>query len=285
LYNRKQYVHYNGVDSDYKPITCGVPQGSILGPLLFILYINDIVNYSDILKFILFADDTNVFHSHKQMSELVKSVNYELEKLSEWFRSNKLSLNVQKTNYIIFTNKKIPEDDQLTLDGRKLERVVSTKFLGVVIDERLNWAEHVNYISIKISKSLGVLGRVKHILSSSSLLMLYHTMIFPYLNYCNIIWGCAKPTVINKLTVLQKRAVRLVTRSSYRTSTGPLFSKLRLLKLVDIHKLQTVLFMFKFKQHLLPVSCMHYFTVNTNRSYVTRNTSYFNLFKISYMYS
>ena len=113
---------------------CGVPQGSILGPLLFLLYINDIAKCSDILNFILFADDTNLFYSNKELRKLVLIVNWELSKLSDWFKANKLSLNAIKSNFIIFGGKRFPNDFpniNLTLDGNKLERATCSKFLGV----------------------------------------------------------------------------------------------------------------------------------------------------------
>ena len=138
----------------------------------------------------------------------------------------------------------------LEIDGNAIERVKSVKFLGVFIDERLNWSEHINYVSLNISKTLGILYRVKNILPNNVLLMLYNSMIYPYLTYCNIAWGCAKPTVLQKLILLQKRALRFITRSSYCSSTKPLFFRLGLLRLEDIHRLQIAIFMLKFKYKL-----------------------------------
>ncbi len=164
LSNRKQYVYFNNVSSSLKNITCGVPQGSVLGPLLFIIYINDIVNCSNLLYFILFADDTNIFYSCKSHNDLMKIVNEELLKLSEWFRANKLSLNVKKTNYIIFGNRSKACFDlnfHITIDNICLERVINTKFLGVFVDEDLNWKYHISQISLKISRNIGVLNKIK----------------------------------------------------------------------------------------------------------------------------
>jgi len=155
LHCRKQYVLLNGQSSTMSSVVCGVPQGSILGPLLFILYINDIVNCSDILHFILFADDTNLFYSHKDLAELFLIVNWELSKLSEWFRANKLSLNAIKSNFILFGHKRMPQncaDVNLFLDGNRLERVTSTKFLGVFLDEKLKWTQHLNHVAIKLAR-------------------------------------------------------------------------------------------------------------------------------------
>jgi hypothetical protein len=261
-----------------RQICCGVPQGSILGPLLFILYINDIIHCSDILKFILFADDTNLFFSDKDIYVLEFKVNNELLQLSEWFRANKLSLNVAKTNFIIFGNKQFPKNFTkltLVLDGNILERTAFVKFLGVYLDEKVKWTQHLNHISSKVSRGLGIIGRLRKILSSDTLKILYFSLIYPYLSYCNIIWGGAYATALYKLEVLQNRAVRLITSSPYRTSSGPLYKQLNLLKIADIHKFQIIQFMYKLKHTLVPVSCLHYCNVTIPNSYNMRNVHYF----------
>jgi hypothetical protein len=278
LYNRKQCVSLNGVMSDFKSVIYGVPQGSILGPLLFILYINDIANCSVRLMFILFADDTNLFFSCKDLAHLFHNVNTELEKLSVWFRANKLSLNVKKTNYILFGLKHMPAGVtyNVSIDGQAVERVEYTKFLGVFIDEKLNWKKHIEHIASKISKGIGAMGRVRNIVPNKALLMLYYALVYPYLTYCNIVWGSACISSLTKLVSLQNRAIRLITRSPFRSSCNPLFASLKLLKLIDIVKFQTAQFMFKVKYHLLPPSCMHYVTVsNPQRPHVTRKNPYF----------
>ena len=278
LSNRKQCVILDGVKSSLKPVTHGVPQGSILGPLLFILYVNDIVNCSDYLIFILFADDTNLFYSCKDLLQLLEITNRELAKLVEWFRANKLSLNVKKTNYILFGNKRLPAIGSInvSIDGNVLQRVASTKFLGVFIDEKLSWKTHIDQIAVKIAKGLGAMGRVRNIVPNSVLLTLYQTMIYPYLTYCNLVWGSARATSLHKLVCLQNRAVRLVTRANFRSSCDPLYARCKLLKLCDIIKFQTAQFMFKTKHHLLPSSCMRYVTVSdSKRSHDTRKIPYF----------
>ena len=282
LRNRKQYVYYNGISSDFMDISCGVPQGSILGPLLFILYINDIVNCSDVLQFILFADDTNLFLSNTDIWQLMDLINDELSKLDDWFRANKLSLNISKTNYMMFGRKQYGLSDQhnlfqLKINGIEINRVESTTFLGVIFDEKLTWAKHIDHVSLNVSKALGVINRIKAVMPPNILLMLYHTMITPHLMYCNIMWGCAKPTVLQKLFILQKRALRVITRSSYLTPSNSLFVRLRLLKLSDIYKSQISLFAFKFLQKLLPASCTNYLKINSVLPYSMRKTDFFHV--------
>ena len=193
LSNRKQCVFYNSIMSDFKDVSCGVPQGSILGPLLFIIYINDIQKCSNLFKFILFADDTNLFASNNNLNDLMSSVNDELVNLNQWFMANKLSLNVKKTNYILFgrKGKNVQEIFCLSINGINIDRVEFTKFLGVYIDENLNWKKHASEMSSKISRSIGIMSKVKYILSRKLLKTLYFSLIHSYLNYCIIIWGKA----------------------------------------------------------------------------------------------
>ena len=188
----------------------------------------------------------------------MKFVNAELAKLSDWFRANKLSLNVNKTNYIIFRNRSrncFDSNFHIVIDDKNIERVSYTKFLGVFVDEDLNWKHHASEIALKISRNIGVLNRVKHILPFDSLLTLYYTLIHPHFLYCNIVWGGASQTALNRLVCLQKRALRVISRSEYRAPSSPLFKRFGILKLPDIHKFQIYMFMHKYKYDLLPVSC------------------------------
>ena len=146
LSNRKQYVYFNGIRSDQLQIKCGVPQGSILGPQFFILYINDICNCSNILQFILFADDTNIFYSSSQYEVISAVISHELSNLRTWFALNKLSSNVLKTNYMIFTKKIVCDNINIVFDNQPLDRVHTTKFLGVIIDDKLSWHHHITYV-------------------------------------------------------------------------------------------------------------------------------------------
>ena len=154
--NRLQCVCCNGALSDLKLIKFGVPQGSNLGPLLFLLYINDLPNVSSILFFILFADDTNVFFSHKSLYSLFETVNAELSLAADWFCANKLTLNLEKTNFIIFKShrKTGPLENQmlLNINDVPITQVTSTKFLGVYVDQHMTWKEHINNIALKIAK-------------------------------------------------------------------------------------------------------------------------------------
>ena len=152
--NRKQYVCFNGTDSGFLPVSCGVPQGSILGPSLFLLYINDLCNVSTRLTSILFADDTSCFIEGTDLSDMCIQLSTEMNKLSTWFKTNRLSLNVSKTNCMIFGRSNQPDHHRVYIDNIEIERVNCNKFLGVIIDSKLSWSDHVSYIRHKMSKNL-----------------------------------------------------------------------------------------------------------------------------------
>ena len=164
LSDRKQGVSFNNTHSQLKPIVCGVPQGSILGPLLFLIYVNDLYLSSKLLHFILFADDTNLFFSHKNLKTLFFKMNAELSKINEWFKANKLSLNVTKTKFILFLKSSKVDDiplklPDLNINNINIKRVNSMKFLGVILDQHLNWNEHLKLIENKTSKCIGIMHR------------------------------------------------------------------------------------------------------------------------------
>ena len=204
LTDRTQYVVYDSKQSEILPIKCGVPQGSILGPLLFICDMNDIGNVSDFLYTILYADDTSVLLNGKCYTDLVALLNSELEKLSLWLQSNKLSLNVQKTYYIVFHRARIKSDEHavITINNVILQRTNSLKYLGVIIDYKLNWTQHIAHVKNKISKGIGIMYRARNYLSKVSMRKLYYSYIYLYLIYCIEVWSISPHNHLKPLLLL-----------------------------------------------------------------------------------
>ena len=217
LTDRKQYVFYNGVTSDVKGITCGVPQGSVLGPLLFLLYINDLPNISDKLDFFLFADDTNIYYESNDLRDIEKTVNEELKKLSLWLNVNRLALNVGKTNFVIFrAYQKIPDHNVTLLINKKaIIQKDHVKYLGVLLDQHLSWKHQINNVALKISRGIGIIAKLKPFLKDKLLRSIYYSLVYSHLSYEVQVWGSADPTILNKLVILQNKAMRIISGKKY----------------------------------------------------------------------
>ena len=190
LKNRQQFVQFNGCHSSHHLITCSVPQGSILGPLLFLIYINDVCDVSDVFYFILFADDTNIFFSHKNVNVIEETLNEELPNLTDWCQANKLSINKKKNNFIVFKprQKRQTLDINLEISRCAIGRVKETVFLGVILDKNLTWKPHIGNMSRQISKSIGIIYKASFCLPTTCLCTLYFCLVYPYLVYCISVW-------------------------------------------------------------------------------------------------
>lgn len=250
--NRTQFVSYNGHYSSHGNITCGVPQGSILGPLLFLLYINDLAHVSKKLFILLFADDTNAFLSDTDISSLESTINIELHKLSIWLNCNKLSLNIDKTHFMLFCTRKPTREIHISLNNHCIAEARTTKFLGVIIDNKLSWKDHIAYIHTKISKNIGIIIKAGRYFNKDTVLNLYYTFIFPYLYYCNIVWGNTFKTHLQKLVTIQKKVIRIISKVPNRTHTADLFVNLNVLSLSHIYDYSVAIFMYKYTKGLLP---------------------------------
>ena len=274
LENRKQFVTINNTNSNFSNITCGVPQGSILGPILFIIYVNDLNNVSNKLRNIMFADDTNLFMTEKNIEKVETQMNFELKLLIEWFQVNLLSLNISKTNYIIFDKKRNINANILCGDTA-LVRLNETKFLGVILSSDLSWNKHVNIVANKISKSIGIIAEVRHLLPTSLTCMLYRTLVEPYINYCNLVWASQhKRENLEKNLKIQKRFCRIITFSTFHAHSQPLFKQLALMTVYDIFKYQLAMFMYKCVNNLLPQHSSFNCVVNdTLHDYSTRSST------------
>lgn len=259
LSNRFQFVKMNNIESHLRRVTCGVPQGSVLGPKLFIIYLNDICTVSNILKFVMFADDTNVFCAGENMKQLIQIIERELTMLKKWLDLNKLSLNENKTKFMVFGGRQANCDIKLNLNGIEIERVSETKFLGVIIDHKLCWKPHIEYIKRKLSKSVAVLHKVKDLLNKKCLHILYSSLVLPYMSYCVEVWGNAYKTNMDPINKLQKKAIRIINKVGYRESTNQLFIGSVTLKFFDIVYLKTLEVLFRVVNNSLPVCIQTFF--------------------------
>ena len=280
LSNRKQFVDYNSHTSELKSISSGMPQGSILGPLGFIIYVNDIPNSVPELSLILYADDTSAFTSHKDISELNNIMNDGLKKLNGWFQSNKLSLNTKKSNVMLFgthiKTKQYENKLKLSLDNVEIKCVNACKFLGVTIDQNLTWENHIIEVAKKCSSSIGILYKMKNFLPETALLSLYNTLVLSHINYGITAWSSAGVSAKTRLHILQKRALRAISHSDFRSHSNPLFIKYNQLKIGELCKLNIGTFMYKYCNNLLPSTFNLMFTTNADtHNYNTRFASNF----------
>ena len=254
LTNRKQYVEINNTQSTKNDITVGVPQGSILGPLLFIIYINDIIHSSTVFRFIIFADDTTLYTTLNTQEDINDILNDELVKINNWLKVNKLSLNVAKTKAMLFhmPQKRIL-NLRLKIAGSNIEFIDNFNFLGITINKHLNWTKHmdIKLLSAKIAKTVGILNTLKHVLPINILKMIYNSLILCHLNYGILLWG-AQHNANDKLHKLQKKAIRIITSSNFLAHSEPIFKQLHLLKSYDIYKCQLLKFLFKLVNKQLP---------------------------------
>ena len=260
LEGRAQYVQYGGFESESGQVKCGVPQGSVLGPLFFLIYVNDMVRACRGLDLVLFADDTNIFAQGRDPAELFGLVNGGLGELSRWFRCNRLTLNLKKTEFVYFggpgARGHLPEGLGLEIGVERVVQVDGSRFLGVWVDGGLRWSGQIEQVRTKVARLLGVLGRAGEVLSSGSLLSLYNALVLPHLQYCLMVWGDFKGgrnlTVGGALLRYQKRFAGLVAGKRGRYHADPLLAQHGMLKVEDLYRQQLRVHAWRFWRGRLP---------------------------------
>ena len=238
-------------------------------------FICEIILVSE-LSAVMFADDTNFFLSDKNIDVLFNKMNNELEKVSTWFKANKLSLNVLKTKFSLFhpAGKRllIPRDlPLLKIDNTHIKRDPVTKFLGVLIDENLNWKAQIANVSSKVSKSIGILYKATPILNKLQLKQLYFAFVHSYLNYGNIAWGSTHKSKLETLYRHQKHAIRLINFQDRFTHSKPLFVEMKILNLYEINVFQVLSFIFKCKLNISPKIFRMLFKFKPPNKYILRS--------------
>ena len=232
LSNRSQSFTLNGVTSSKREIKCGVPQGSILGPLLFLIYINDMHRAVQSSTLYHFADDTNLLYSNNSLKKL------KIAFLYDWLCANRLSLNAGKTEFIVFRPSRKQLDLRITLKlhHTKLYESTKIKYLGLILDNKLNWKAHIAELSKKLSRAVGMLYKIKTFVTTSVLRSLYYSLFNSHLAYGLVVWGSENKTDLDKIKNLQKIAIYAISDRFEDTSINHLLSNLKILNIDDLLK-------------------------------------------------
>ena len=238
LTNRYQQVSLTNTISPPLKITCGVPQGSILGPTLFLLYINDLFFYTQSFNTILFADDTNLFFETKSPDEDIETINKGLNIVNTWCSNNKLTLNIEKTNFIVIKNpqNKRTLNKTISMNNKNIVQTGNIKFLGVIIDSTLNWSSHIENLRTGLRSSLALIYLASTFLPEKTLILLYNSLINSKIVYCLAAWGNAPATYLNKILVMQKRVLRIIYHKPATAHSAPLFRKSNILPINQLYR-------------------------------------------------
>ena len=276
LTNRKQRTKFNDKVSEYVNVDLGVPQGSILGALLFIIYINDIVNVLKKCKITLYADDTLIYIQGEDIETCKRELENEIKNVNNWLKMNKLKLNEEKTKMMVINSN---SEINIEINGKLIENVKIIKYLGVIIDKNLNFNEHIEYVCKKIGKKIGFIKTLRNKMDILTAIQIHNTMIKPHFEYCStILYTCCNQSQLNRLQMLQNKCMRTILKMRRDTSIEFMLQTLKWLNIEQKLKLNTLINIFKIKHNLAP----KYMTENIAyvgevQTYLLRNATDFRI--------
>ena len=267
LSDRSQFVSIQGFESETEKVKHGVPQGSVLGPLLFLLYINDLHTCIKYSKVYHFADDTNLLNTNSSPKQMQKQVNIDLKLLYEWLLANKISLNCAKTELIFFHKPGHPITGfsfKIKMNGHKLLPSDHIKYLGIYLDSTLSGNYHCKQLITKLKRANGMLSKIRHYVPKEELKSIYYAIFSSHMTYGCQIWGQKITSHNEKVFKLQNKAVKIINFKSYDSDPDPLYKECGILKLQDFVKTQNCLLVHDYMNNTLP-SCFqdYYFKTNT----------------------
>ena len=265
LTNRKQQVSVNNTKSDFKQISYGVPQGSILGPLLFLLFINDLPLYTDNVTTDLYADDTTLYDIQDSLEQIENNLQIAINNLHIWCQNNGMILNSAKTKVMLVTTnqkrQRLNNDNlDLNFNNEPLTMITNEKILGVYVDNNLTWSEHIKRLTKKIASRIWLLSKIKKFLNQTHRVLFYKSYIQPHIDFCNIVWGNSSETNKLKILRLQKRACRVILDYNV-DDINEAMKTLKIMSVYDRFYLRKAKFMFKVYNNLTPQYISDHFTL------------------------
>ena len=267
LTEKRQYTTVNNMDSQIDDISYGAPQGSVLGPLLFLMYINDLNSAIKFSCICHFADDTNILYRHQSLRKINQRINFDLKNIVEWLRANRIALNTSKTEIVLFRTPRKPITRKMNfrISGQKIKLKSSAKYVGLIIDEFLNWKTHYTILRSKLERSIGLLAKLRYFVSTNLLRTVYYAIFYSYLRYGCQVWGQNKNVSTNEISALQDKAFRVISFKDRNTAPGLLYNEKKIIRFFNLVMLNNCIFIAEHLNQNLPSPFGGYFSYMADR--------------------